>query len=195
LVKRSRTWRPVPIERVGKFALLGFATTVGVAWLIAALLHLPGGGRALNMASVAESRLAVRGHNVGFGIKISQPRTGSEIGSVGFPFYALTYSRGATSAESLPPLLRAMNEYHERGIDIPALGTPSGWGDPPLALRPLWIGMLADTVLHGGLWWLIAIVLGQHRAERRRRRCQCPRCGYSLAKDYLAGCSECGWAR
>lgn len=62
-------------------------------------------------------------------------------------------------------------------------------------LKPLWPGLLANTV-----FWAVAIVAAgvvsaQIRAITRRCRGNCPACGYDLRDELAKGCSECGWGK
>lgn len=70
-------------------------------------------------------------------------------------------------------------------------GIPMGPWSTPLPLRPLWAGLLLDTVV----WSLAIFVAGTaigaiRRAFRRRQGC-CPRCGHTAAPGQRM-CPECG---
>lgn len=69
--------------------------------------------------------------------------------------------------------------------------TPSGRIFLPL--RPIWTGLIGDTLLFGACAWLgVAAVTGL-RSYRRRRRGGCPECGYDLsATPNTSPCPECG---
>jgi hypothetical protein len=60
---------------------------------------------------------------------------------------------------------------------------------------PLWHGLLADTGLFGGAWFLLLLVPAIARRRYRSRRGLCPRCGYDLRGGVARGCPECGWNR
>jgi hypothetical protein len=62
-----------------------------------------------------------------------------------------------------------------------------------LPLWPVWPGLLADTALFGSLWWLILFAPATLRRILRRRRGQCPACGYDLrSTPHGSPCPECG---
>jgi len=62
-----------------------------------------------------------------------------------------------------------------------------------LPLRPIWTGLLVNTVFYAALWFIPLGGVGLVRRWRRRRRGQCPRCAYDLA-GLTSGqpCPECG---
>jgi hypothetical protein len=60
--------------------------------------------------------------------------------------------------------------------------------------RPIWIGLLADSLLYG----VVVGVAPCTRSLRRFLRTRgglCPRCAYDLVHDLASGCPECGWNR
>ena len=71
----------------------------------------------------------------------------------------------------------------------------------PLALhtwlpyRPVWAGMLINTVFYTLLAWCVLAVLRAFRHARRMHRGRCPACEYDLGYDLRDGCPECGWRR
>lgn len=73
----------------------------------------------------------------------------------------------------------------------------SGTWNPPRALpmRPLWFGLIVNVVLFSAAWLVLLLAPRAIREELRRRRGRCPRCGYDLQGELVAGCSECGWRR
>jgi hypothetical protein len=71
---------------------------------------------------------------------------------------------------------------------------------PPMSFpRPIWLGLLADAALYGGVLLLLYLLTsGIRRAMRessRLRRGCCLACGYDLRYDFVGGCPECGWNR
>jgi hypothetical protein len=64
-----------------------------------------------------------------------------------------------------------------------------------LPLRPLWLGMTANTALYAAAVWLAGPGPFVLRRVLRRRRGWCPACGYDLRGKAAGGCPECGWDR
>lgn len=62
-----------------------------------------------------------------------------------------------------------------------------------LPLRPIWSGIVVDSLLYTLLYFgLLSLPhIGRWRQLRRRRRGQCERCGYTLQSEQDR-CSECG---
>lgn len=88
------------------------------------------------------------------------------------------------------------------GVELPG-GDSDGF-----TLRPMWWGLLVDSIVFGISWWLVlaaarrvAAVLAApfawraRRAKRRRARGLCPACGYDLRGAFRGGCPECGWGK
>jgi len=59
-----------------------------------------------------------------------------------------------------------------------------------LPLRPLWRGLLIDTLIYGSVLWCLLVLHGHIRRTVRRRRGRCPACGYPSSGAGV--CSECG---
>lgn len=82
-----------------------------------------------------------------------------------------------------------------------ALTTPSAGSDvrPPLPTRPIWLGLIVNTLFFATCWLTIwAIMTIPRRFVRdlaRLRRGACIACGYDLNYDFPSGCPECGWRR
>lgn len=64
-----------------------------------------------------------------------------------------------------------------------------------LPCRPIWTGLLIDSMFWGTVAFGAWQALGGGRTALRRRRNRCPRCGYSLAGQTSPGCPECGLKR
>ncbi len=81
-----------------------------------------------------------------------------------------------------------------------AITTPSPNHVPiSIPLRPIWIGLTADTLLFATLWlvaWSVLTIPRRFvREVSRFRRGACIECGYDLGYDFIHGCPECGWRR
>ena len=81
-----------------------------------------------------------------------------------------------------------------------AITTPSAGSVPvPVPLRPIWIGLIGDTIFFAliwfGLWAVLVIPRRFVREVARFRRGGCVQCGYDLGYDFINGCPECGWRR
>ena len=62
--------------------------------------------------------------------------------------------------------------------------------DVPVPLRPIWYGLLADSVFYGFLIWVVIRAIGAVWAGHRIRRGLCPRCRYPIGVSPV--CTECG---
>lgn len=62
-----------------------------------------------------------------------------------------------------------------------------------MPLRPIWPGLLADTVAWGAAWFVVLAAVSGARSLMRRRRGRCAACGYDR-RGLGAGvaCPECG---
>jgi hypothetical protein len=63
-----------------------------------------------------------------------------------------------------------------------------------LPTRPLWAGLIVNTLVYALLVSVIVLAIPIRRRLRTRRG-RCPRCAYELAGDLAACCPECGWRR
>ena len=64
-----------------------------------------------------------------------------------------------------------------------------------LPLRPIWVGLIADSVFFAGSWWVALAALGLVKKRLATRAGRCPRCRYDLQGELDRGCPECGWNR
>jgi hypothetical protein len=62
-----------------------------------------------------------------------------------------------------------------------------------LPLRPMWLGLSANTMLFALLWALVILLTMAARRARRLKRGLCPRCAYDLRGQRELHCPECGW--
>lgn len=64
-----------------------------------------------------------------------------------------------------------------------------------LAYRPIWGGLMFNTLFYGLLAFGAVGIWRMQQRDRRFRRGCCPACGYDLRRDFSDGCPECGWGR
>lgn len=76
-------------------------------------------------------------------------------------------------------------------------GEPSSRGRNCVALplRPLWGGLLINTIFFAMCWAVLLFGPGAFRRGRRRARGLCIVCAYDLKHNYAGGCPECGCGR
>ncbi len=112
--------------------------------------------------------------------------------------------RGTDDARGFPALCL----WHEIRREGDAYTTPGGvmLSDPSVsagsvltvravAYRPIWGGLVFNTLFYGLLAFGAAGVWRMRQRDRRFRRGCCPACGYDLRRDFSCGCPECGWGR
>ena len=89
------------------------------------------------------------------------------------------------------------DEYKIRGglrlADTLQLANPGQVRGIPLI--PIWIGLLADSVVFGFIIFLANSGMKRWRRSRRQRKGLCLQCGYDQRGDNTVGCPECGWGR
>ena len=59
-----------------------------------------------------------------------------------------------------------------------------------LPYRPLWLGLIANTVFYGFTLYLLARMARKLRDLLRLRRGLCPKCAYPMGESGV--CTECG---
>lgn len=112
--------------------------------------------------------------------------------------------RGTDDARGFPALCL----WHEIRREGDAYTTPGGvmLSDPSVsagsvltvravAYRPIWGGLVFNTLFYGMLAFGAAGVWRMQQRDRRFRRGCCPACRYDLRWDFSQGCPECGWGR
>jgi hypothetical protein len=73
--------------------------------------------------------------------------------------------------------------------------TLSGWplsvqSQRELPIVPVWPGFAVNTILYGGVIWLIVASTAAIRSRRRLKRGLCPKCAYPVGES--EECTECG---
>jgi hypothetical protein len=125
----------------------------------------------------------------------------------GWPMVALmserdTLAQGAGNSNNTSPASTNTNTKLLSGLGggSVAITTPSPNHVPiAIPLRPIWIGLTADTLFFATLWlvtWSVLTIPRRFvREVARFRRGACIECGYDLGYDFIHGCPECGWRR
>ena len=105
-----------------------------------------------------------------------------------------------TAASTLPFTIRERTTRSRavpaRIPNDPAVFIRSGWplhaGEGlPYPLRPIWPGLLANTLCYATVTLALLVSVCLIRARRRRKRGCCVACGYELGEG-LRTCPECG---
>jgi len=133
----------------------------------------------------------------------------------GWPMYALaaSWDGGLAYLPNSTPYTgenAAPSMFPGDGIALPPFGGGTAGSvnldaQRALPLRPIWPGLLIDTLFYGVLWFGMIVGFGALSRAIRRKRGRCPNCGYDLrghtdhGRDGRAtsggGCPECGWGR
>ncbi len=67
--------------------------------------------------------------------------------------------------------------------------------DAEIPLRPIWLGLAANTVFYAAMTFPVLVVWRWRRTRRRRKKGRCVACGYQLDAHAQEGvCPECGLA-
>jgi hypothetical protein len=149
------------------------------------------------------SRLDAPGRAMESGLANREER---QVDARGWPMVALmsevdTLATGAINSAAVP---RANSYTTVRtgrvGSGSFAVATPSAGHAPiPIPLRPVWIGLVGDTLIFATFWfafWSTLVIPRRFiREVARFRRGACIECGYDLGYDFIQGCPECGWRR
>lgn len=133
-------------------------------------------------------------------VVVANPTTAAS-GYSGGPGLSSGYGGGPVSG-SMPALASGLGGppgMSSTLIAVPsAVSTPNGQS-VPAPFRPIWSGLLIDTLLYGTAWfalWAVAVIPRRFfREVARMRRGECIACGYDLGYDFVDGCPECGWRR
>ena len=92
----------------------------------------------------------------------------------------------------------AFSKKHEfRGwLSTPPISLLTNRSQHGLPIRPLWTGLILNTIFYGMITWLVWSAVSRLRRRARLDRTRCPKCRYDLraaeAKDGIITCPECG---
>jgi hypothetical protein len=137
-------------------------------------------------ASTSSSRRNRRAHSTSL---VQMPTSPDDrlvhVVTAGWPLTCLTGERHtigvSTRQHGLAEPPRAMRELNVKPRRV-------------LPLRPLWLGLAADTALYAAAVWMAVPGPLLLRRTLRRRRGQCSACGYNLHHVDHRACPECGAA-
>ncbi len=79
--------------------------------------------------------------------------------------------------------------------EIPSLWTLKIHRHVWLPYRPIWPGLLLNTLFYAAIWFAFFTGLAAVRTGRRLRRGLCPVCRYDLRGLPERACPECGWGK
>lgn len=128
----------------------------------------------------------------------SLPASGWEYQATGWPLRALTSRMAHSAAERVPRIGLEYGFRWAEGSSIAVVGPVPGmtttWFKDAraLPLRPVWRGMIGNTVLYALGALALRGSLRAGRAWRRRRVGACIGCGYCLKGIPEGRCPECG---
>jgi hypothetical protein len=139
-------------------------------------------------ASHADPRL--KGHVVVTRLRSGWPLPALTASTIDLALWWKTLPPGLPVSTGRPALHGVLS-----GIE---LAQPTWPGEHLRPTRPLWAGLLVDTLVVGALawlaWWAACFAVGALRAHRRRSRGLCVRCGYDRRGSGIDPCPECGAA-
>jgi len=88
------------------------------------------------------------------------------------------------------------NWQHSMSFELPEkIGPITLPADRYLPLRPIWSGLIINTIIYAAIIWVMMFIASIMQQHRRFKKGHCPKCNYELRSDYSAGCPECGWGR
>ncbi|MBT8486345.1 MAG: hypothetical protein HKO59_10630 [Phycisphaerales bacterium] len=104
---------------------------------------------------------------------------------IGWPFRALQCEHyvPAENYPELTPIWRA-------ALSPPARVFGPAVQQRRLPTRPMWLGLIGNTVLYAGVLGVIPMLVTTAQGWRRRRRGLCPQCAYPIGGSPV--CTECG---
>lgn len=113
--------------------------------------------------------------------------------SAGWPFRALSATLiGEVPRDSDPQgVVDQSGRSLRTGIGVVTIGSGPSTDKRPVPIRPIWLGLVANTVLTGAAFFLMFGLSIYFVRNRRRRNMKCWRCGYVQVSPNTR-CSECG---
>ena len=118
---------------------------------------------------------------------------GQSVFQYGWPLRTLEYEARLYMLHPPPPP-PAPHPIHFVGDagQVPSSLVPSEHRLRRLPLRPIWTGLVVNTLVYAATLWLLIAAPVVLRSFLRRRRCLCPSCGYPAGASRV--CTECGHA-
>jgi len=180
----------------------GAVVTVALAWWCALYGHIDNGrsdfgapGRDWpasapsgwpqpdHFSRLAGFGISGRGANLGLGRDSKDPdffECGISVREFGLPFRSMAVT--IVHTYRYPRVFTDIwTGWYENGVKPPPALDRPGLGDRRIPLRPLWLGLAADTTLFATLAWVGSQLPSAIRRRKRRRAGRCIRCGYDLA--------------
>jgi hypothetical protein len=118
----------------------------------------------------------------------------------GWPFRAFTCCISAPMGGPNAPTYVVDGGIWADRTDAPGssafqIGSESIQAARAVPTRPIWAGLVANTLLWGALFYGLSFVPGAIILAVKGKRSGCPVCGYNLRGQPSPGCPECGWNR
>jgi hypothetical protein len=204
------------VSRLLLCLLLGFVTTLALAWGCAAVMNpqrtYPQFDHRLRADGITEVRVTHRrfGHTRINRAQCAELQLDDETGDI---LMARWHSDGAESSETQAGWpLRALRSTNHADISIFTRNSfmgigrsglnpvPDGWLLAPfpagqigagmwraVPLRPMWFGLASDVFILGAMWLVAIVGVSAWRRRRRRVRGRCPWCGYDVRSSGREG--------
>jgi len=93
-------------------------------------------------------------------------------------------------------LTKMANWQHSMSFAVPEkIGPITLPEDRYLPLRPIWSGLIINTLIYAAFLLMISFIASNVRQNSRFKKGHCPKCYHELKSNYSKGCPECGWGR
>lgn len=109
----------------------------------------------------------------------------------GFPFRSFQAVRFVPEPTILPVQSGLRFRSLSEGLDLIYRDRWGSWCTTWLPIRPVWVGLVGNTLVHGALLWLGLAGVKRYRHFRRNRTGRCPCCAYDM-RGLEGACPECG---